>query len=207
MLIPTGVFVFRISLNCWSFFCQINLLFRIYPKYSCLILINGSMCALFELNLNIIVRNNWLIFARSLWNNIFCKVILCNKSCILIIFCVCNKLRTPSVIASFLFVIVYASYFWCSKSNIFIWINKEYSCICCCSLAVQVKSYCYVTCRLIWWVTWVWNWNYIITISILGSVSCICCYKFGRCFIKFWRPFFIIFFNCKSSLSLNNRFC
>ena len=129
------------------------------------------MFTILEFNLYIIIRNYWLIFARSLWNNIFCKVILCNKSCILIIFCLCNKLRTPSVIVSFLFVIVYASYCRWSKSNFFVWINKEYSCICCCSLAVQVKSYCYVTCRLIWWVTWVWNWNYILSICVLCCVS------------------------------------
>ena len=161
------------------------------------------MVAIFKCNLYIIVRNYWLIFARSLWNYIFCKFVLGNKSCILFIFCRCNKLRTPSFIASFLFVIVYASYFWCSKSNIFIWVNKEYSCICCCSLAVQVKLNCYVAFWLVWWITWVWYRNYIFAICVLGSVSCVCS-NISVC-NKFWTPFLIC--NFKSCLSLYSWFC
>ena len=134
IVFPSSVFIFCICCNNWC--CKCDFFIWIYPEYSCLRCRYNTVVAFLECYLNIIVRNYWLIFARSLWNNIFCKVILCNKSCILIIFCFCNKLRTPSVIASFLFVIVYASYCRWSKSNFFVWINKEYSCICCCSLAV-----------------------------------------------------------------------
>ena len=197
------MFVFRIGFNFRSLFCQINFNFRIDPINCRLILINGSVFALFELNLYIVCWNDRLIFARSLWNDIFCKVVLSYKSRILIVFCLCSKCRIPSVVASFLFVIVYTSYCRCSDFYFLVGVDVEFFCICCCSLAVQVKLNCYISIWLVWWITWVWYRNYIFAICVLGSVSCICSNN-SFC-LKFRIPFLIS--NCKSCLGLDSWFC